>query len=1040
MVNFFIDRPIFAWVLAIVTMMTGVLAMRSLPVERYPTVAPPAVEIQATYPGASAETLSQSVTQVIEQQMTGVDNLLYMGSLSEGNGSARIILTFEPGTDPDIAQVQVQNKMQLAEAQLPQPVQTQGIQVVKANSNFMMVLALISNDGRLNRTDLADFIAARLQEPVARVQGVGSTQLFGSQYAMRVWLNPNKLTQFDLVTGDIINAIQVQNNQVTAGQLGGMPSVKGNQLNATIVAQNRLSSVSEFKQILLKTRPDGSRVTLGDVARVELGSESYDIESFYRGKPSAGLGINLAPDANAMNTADRVRKRVAELEPYLPEGVSVEYPYDTTPFVRVAIHEVYKTLFEAVGLVFLVMLVFLQNLRATLIPTIAVPVVLLGTFAVMAVFGFSINMLTMFGMVLAIGLLVDDAIVVVENVERVMHEEGLGPYEATRRSMGQITGALVGIGVVLSAVFIPMAFFPGSTGAIYRQFSLTIVSAMTLSVIVALIFTPALCVTLLRPPTEEDSGFLKRLFAPFNRFLDRCTRGYQSSVKHIGHHPLSYGLLYLVIVAVLAFQFARLPTAFLPDEDQGLLLAQVTLPAGATQERTLETLDIVRGHLESETMVEGVFTLAGFGFAGRGQNNGLAFVNLKPWDERDPETESSQALLGRMTKPFSQIEDGQAFAFNLPAVRGLGNATGFDLQLQDHAGVGHIKLIEARDKLVGLANQSPKLIRVRPSGQSDNPQFRIRVDYEKARALGLPLADINEMLSTAWGSNYVNDFVDNGRIKKVYVQADAPYRMKPENLGQWHLRNNQGGMVPFSAIISTEWDYGSPRLERYNGVSTMRILGEPAPGYSSGAAMTEMQQLVDQLSPGIGLEWTGVSYQQQQSGSQAPYLYAISLIVVFLALAALYESWSIPFSVMLVVPLGILGAVVAAMSRELTNDVFFQVGVLTTIGLVSKNAILIVEFAKDLQDQGRDIMEAILEAARIRLRPILMTSMAFTLGVMPLAFSSGAGAAARIAIGTAVLGGMLSATFLAIFFIPLFYLLVRRIAGEKLAKTEPSAT
>ena len=1037
MVNFFIDRPIFAWVIAIVIMLAGALALSSLPVERFPTVAPPSVEVQAQYPGASAQTLSNSVTQVIEQQMTGVDGLLYMGSSSDSTGNARITLTFEPGTDPDIAQVQVQNKLQLAELRLPQAVRDQGVQVVKANSNFLMVMALISTDGQLDRTDLADFIATNLQDPVGRVTGVGTTQLFGAQYAMRIWLNPARLTQYELTVSDVISAIEVQNAQVTVGQLGGLPAVAGQQLNATITAQTRLESADQFRSILIKTDSSGARVTLGDIARVELGAEDYSIESYYSGQPSSGLGINLAPGANALDTAERVRERIEELKGYFPDGVEVRFPYDTTPFVSTAIHEVYKTLFEAVVLVFLVMLLFLQNLRATLIPTLAVPVVLLGTFGVMAMAGFSINMLTMFGMILAIGLLVDDAIVVVENVERVMHEDGLEPLEATRRSMGQITGALIGIGVVLSAVFVPMAFFPGSTGAIYRQFSLTIVTSMSLSVLVALVFTPALCATLLKAPNKDKSSTLKRSLGWFNRGLDSATRGYQGAVRHTAARMGRYTLLYVLIVGLLGVLFLRLPTAFLPEEDQGLLLTQVVLPQGATQQRTLDTVSEVGDYYAGLDSVKGAFTLAGFGFAGRGQNVGLAFVNLKPWDQRDPDSESAMAIVEDTRGPFSKIKDGMAFAFNLPLVRGLGNATGFDLQLQDRGGIGHQALSEARSELIRRANANPMLSKVRANGQEDSPQYRINIDYQKARALSIPLSEISQMLSVAWGSRYVNDFLDNGRVKRVFLQGDAPYRMLPEDFKHWYLRNSHGDMVAFSSIASGDWDYGSPRLERYNGVPSMQILGEPAQGYSSGQAMDEMEKLVAELGPGLGFEWTGVSLQQQQSGSMAPYLYLISLIVVFLSLAALYESWTIPFAVLLVVPLGVLGAVLAALSRDLTNDVFFQVGILTTIGLAAKNAILIVEFARDLQVQGRDMLSAVLEAARIRLRPILMTSMAFTLGVTPLALSSGAGAAARVAIGTAVVGGMLAATFLAIFFIPLFYLLVTRWAGRRTPATQP---
>lgn len=1031
MVDFFIDRPIFAWVIAIVIMLAGGICIQFLPVERYPSVVPPQIQIRTSYPGASAKVLSNTVTQVIEQQMTGLDDLMYMASNSDASGHVRITLTFARGTNPDIAQVQVQNKLQRAKPLLPQAVLQQGVQVVQSSQSFMMIMAVTSTNDNFTRADLSDFIATELQEPIGRVDGVGSTQLFGAPHAMRVWLNPHKLMQYQLTPGDVQAAIEVQNSQVTAGQLGALPSVQGQQLNATVIARTRLQTPEQFRNILLKVQPDGARVTLDDVARVELGADSYSILTFYNGDIAAGLGISPAPGANAVKTTRRVHDLVDRLRPYFPEGVHVSFPFETAPFVEVAIHAVYMTLLEAIALVFLVMLLFLQNWRATLIPTIAVPVVLLGTFGVMAVAGFSINMLTMFGLVLAIGLLVDDAIVVVENVERVMREQGVGPREATRRSMRQITGALIGIGVVLAAVFIPMAFFPGATGAIYRQFSLTIATAMGLSVLVALIFTPSLCATLLKPPDEEDRGVLRRWLGGFNRGLDRANVGYQSSIRHIARNLWAYGLIYLVIVAILAALFMRLPTAFLPKADQGVLLTMVTLPSGATYQRTLDTLEKVRDFYEQQEMVEGVFTIVGFGFAGRGQNIGLAFVNLKPWAQRDDETESVGALIQRTRGAFAGIKDGQVFAFNIPSVPGLGNASGLDLELQDRGGVGYQQLAQARARLIKLANESPALTSVRANGQKGQAKYKIDINYQKAKMLGVTIPSISQMLSIAWGSSYVNDFTDKGRVKRVIIQADAPYRMLPGDFQEWYLRNNNGEMVPFAALADGHWEFGLPRLERYNGVPSMEILAEPAPGYSTGEAMAEMERLVGQLGPGIGYEWTGISYQQVQSGNQAPYLYAISIIVVFLALAALYESWAIPFAVMLVVPLGILGAVLAVWSRGLTNNVFFQVGILTTMGLAAKNAILIVEFAKELQAQGLRLMDAVLEACRVRLRPILMTSLAFTLGVTPLAFSSGPGAAARVAIGTAVLGGMIAATFLAIFFIPMFYILVRRLVGDQ---------
>jgi len=1027
MARFFIDRPIFAWVIAIVTMLAGILSILRLPIEQYPTIAPPSVRISASYPGASAQTLEESVTQIIEQHMTGIDGMLYMSSNSSSAGRAEISITFTADTDPDIAQVQVQNKLSQAETLLPQAVQQQGISVAKSNSSFLMVVGLISPNGTLSRADLADYAESSLNDPLSRVPGVGSIRIFGGQYAMRIWLQPERLTSYGLTPLEVKSAISAQNNQLAAGQLGGLPAVDNQQLNATIIAQARLEDVEQFNNILLKVNTDGSQVRLKDVARIELGAEDYSVISRFNGKPAAGLGIQLATGANALETSQAVRDRLAELQPFFPPDMETVFPYDTAPFVRISIMEVVKTLGEAVVLVFLVMFLFLGNFRATLIPTIAVPVVLLGTFGVMAAFGYSINTLTMFGMVLAIGLLVDDAIVVVENVERVMEEEGLPPKEATRRSMDQITSALIGIGLVLSAVFVPMAFFPGSTGAIYRQFSLTIVSAMALSVMVALILTPALCATILKPAKVELHA-RKGLFGWFNRTFTRLTHGYERSVAGTLKRPLRMLAIYIAFLVGLGFLYLRLPTAFLPNEDQGVFLTLVQLPSGATQERTLEVMKQIETNMLADPDVNSLFTVAGFSFAGQGQNMGLAFVQLKPWDERTNPSQSVDAIIGRAWGSFSQISDAMIFPINLPPIPALGTASGFDMMLQDRGDLGHDGLIAARNQMLGMAAKDPRLTRVRPNGMEDVPLFRIELDYEKVKAMGLSIADVNDTLSTAWASSYVNDFIDRGRIKKVYVQADANYRMLPSDLDHWYVRNSSGEMVPFSAFATSYWDYGSPRLERYNGVPSVNIQGQAAPGYSTGDAMQAMEEMLAKLPAGVGIEWTGMSYQERMAGSQAPALYALSLLIVFLCLAALYESWSVPFSVMLVVPLGVLGALAAATLRGLDNDVYFQVGLLTTIGLAAKNAILIVEFAKALYEQGKSVAEAAIEAARMRLRPIIMTSMAFILGVTPLATSSGAGAASRQAIGTGVIGGMLSATFLAIFFVPLFYLLVMRLS------------
>ncbi|HAG0700414.1 TPA: efflux RND transporter permease subunit [Salmonella enterica] len=1030
MANFFIRRPIFAWVLAIILMMAGALAIMQLPVAQYPTIAPPAVSISATYPGADAQTVQDTVTQVIEQNMNGIDNLMYMSSTSDSAGSVTITLTFQSGTDPDIAQVQVQNKLQLATPLLPQEVQQQGISVEKSSSSFLMVAGFVSDNPNTTQDDISDYVASNIKDSISRLNGVGDVQLFGAQYAMRIWLDANLLNKYQLTPVDVINQLKVQNDQIAAGQLGGTPALPGQQLNASIIAQTRLKDPEEFGKVTLRVNTDGSVVHLKDVARIELGGENYNVVARINGKPASGLGIKLATGANALDTATAIKVKLAELQPFFPQGMKVVYPYDTTPFVKISIHEVVKTLFEAIILVFLVMYLFLQNIRATLIPTIAVPVVLLGTFAVLAAFGYSINTLTMFGMVLAIGLLVDDAIVVVENVERVMMEDNLSPREATEKSMSQIQGALVGIAMVLSAVFIPMAFFGGSTGAIYRQFSITIVSAMALSVLVALILTPALCATLLKPVSAEHHEKKSGFFGWFNTRFDHSVNHYTNSVSGIVRNTGRYLIIYLLIVVGMAVLFLRLPTSFLPEEDQGVFLTMIQLPSGATQERTQKVLDqVTHYYLNNEKAnVESVFTVNGFSFSGQGQNSGMAFVSLKPWEERNGEENSVEAVIARATRAFSQIRDGLVFPFNMPAIVELGTATGFDFELIDQGGLGHDALTKARNQLLGMVAKHPDLlVRVRPNGLEDTPQFKLDVDQEKAQALGVSLSDINETISAALGGYYVNDFIDRGRVKKVYVQADAQFRMLPGDINNLYVRSANGEMVPFSTFSSARWIYGSPRLERYNGMPSMELLGEAAPGRSTGEAMPLMENLASQLPNGIGYDWTGMSYQERLSGNQAPALYAISLIVVFLCLAALYESWSIPFSVMLVVPLGVVGALLAASLRGLNNDVYFQVGLLTTIGLSAKNAILIVEFAKDLMEkEGRGLIEATLEASRMRLRPILMTSLAFILGVMPLVISRGAGSGAQNAVGTGVMGGMLTATLLAIFFVPVFFVVVKR--------------
>jgi multidrug efflux pump len=1043
MARFFIDRPVFAWVIGIVIMLAGLLAIFTLPISQYPQIAPPTVTINAYYPGASATTLQDSVTQVIEQRMTGIDGLRYMKSTSDSTGRATITLTFDAGTDPDIAQVQVQNKLSLAIPVLPQEVQRQGVQVNKSTAAFLMVLALISDDPETNQTDLADYIVTNIQDPISRVPGVGEVQIFGAGYAMRIWLDPERLQNFGLTPADIKAAILAQNAQVSAGELGGAPAVPGQQLNATITSQTRLQTAEEFRRILLRTTADGAVVRLGDVARVELGSEQYQFVPRYNGKPATGVAIRLASGANALDTAKLVKAEMARLSESFPAGMQWLVPYDTTPFVELSIKSVVKTLVEAIVLVFLVMYLFLQNFRATLIPTIAVPVVLLGTFGVLAAAGFSINTLTMFAMVLAIGLLVDDAIVVVENVERIMTEEGLSPREATRKSMSQITGALVGIALVLSAVFVPMAFFGGSTGVIYRQFSITIVAAMALSVLVALVLTPALCATMLKPVGKGHARHTRGFFGWFNRGFERSNRGYQGVVAAILARGGRFLLIYAALIAAVAFMFGRMPTAFLPDEDQGILLTQVQLPAGATQERTLEVLDKVQAHfLENEKdAVESIFTVAGFSFGGTGQNMGLGFVRLKDWSERPGKALTAQAVAGRAMGAFMPMRDAMAFAFAPPPIPELGIATGFNFFLQDQAGVGREVLLAARNQFLGMAAQDPDMTGVRPNAQPDTPQFHIEIDTAAAGALGLTMAEINDTLSTAWGGTYVNDFIDKGRVKKVFVQADAPYRMMPEDLDRWYARSARGDMVPFSAFATGRWTSGAPRLERYNGLPALEILGEAAPGKSTGEAMAAVERIAAQLPPGIGVAWTGLSYEERQTGAQAPLLYALSLLVVFLCLAALYESWSIPFSVMLIVPLGVFGALLASIARGLSNDVYFQVALLATVGLSAKNAILIVEFAKEQVEHGLGLVEATLEAIRLRLRPIVMTSLAFAFGVVPLAIATGAGSGSQNAIGTGVLGGTIAGTLLGIFFVPLFFVVVRRVFGRDSGKPiAPEAT
>jgi hydrophobe/amphiphile efflux-1 (HAE1) family protein len=1054
MSRFFIDRPVFAWVIAIIIMFAGALSITSLPVAQYPSIAPPAIAVSATYPGASAKTLEDTVTQVIEQKLNGIDHLRYIESQSTSAGTVQITVTFDGGTNPDIAQVQVQNKVALATPLLPQEVQLQGVRVTKSVNNFLMVVGFVSEDGSMSNADLADFNVSVIQDPISRVPGVGDIQNFGTQYAMRIWLDPDKLTKYQLATSDIVTAVKAQNAQVSAGALGDLPAVPGQLLNATIVAQSRLQTPAQFGEILLRVNPDGSRVLLRDVARIELGSESYTTLARYSGKPAAGMAIKPAAGANALDTVDAVKKKVAELEPFFPPGVKPIYPFDTTPFVRISVKEVVKTLLEAIVLVFLVIYLFLQNWRATLIPTIAVPVVLLGTFSVMAIAGFSINTLTLFGLVLAIGLLVDDAIVVVENVERVMQEEGLSPKEATRKSMDQISGALVGIGLVLCAAFIPMAFFSGSTGVIYRQFSLTIASAVALSVLVALILTPALCATMLKPIAKGHHEQKRGFFGWFNRKFDRSADKYASGVGTFLRHTGRALIFYALIGAAVVYLFERKPTGFLPDEDQGVLFAMAQLPPGSTREQSDAVLKKIEHHflVDEKENVEGMFGVLGFSFSGSGQNQVLTFVKLKDWEQRKRPDQTVKAIQGRAMGDLLQYKDAFAFAFAPPAVLELGTATGFDVRLVDRGGIGHEALMNARNQMLGMAMQNPVLTRVRPNGLDDMPEYHIEVDQEKAATLGLSLGDVNTSISTILGSTYINDFIDKGRVKKVFLQGDAPFRMQPEDIGRWYLRNpnaatmqtaaqNQSGnqnqnMVPLSAISTAEWKLGSPKLERFNGQSSVALLGEASPGHSTGQAMEEVIKMAKALPAGVGVEWAGLSFEERLAGSKTVALYGTALILVFLCLAALYESWAIPFAVMMDMPLGALGVLAATSLRAYPNDIYFQIGLITIIGLSAKNAILVVEFAKESFDNGATLIDAALHAVRQRLRPILMTSLAFGLGVLPLALSHGAGSGSQNAIGTGIVGGAITTTLLGLFFVPLYFVVVLKLFRVKPTKVQ----
>jgi HAE1 family hydrophobic/amphiphilic exporter-1 len=1058
--RFFLDRPVFAWVIAIIIMLAGALAIYRLPISQYPPIAPPSIYIQSFYPGASAETVENSVTQIIEQKMTGLDKMIYLSATSDSAGASRVELTFAPGTDPDLAWAKVQNKLQLAMASLPDMVQRQGVTVGKATRNYLLIVGLISEDGSMDGNDLRDYAQSNLEKVLARVPGVGEVENFGSQYAMRIWLNPDKLVDYRLTVDDVIAALQSYNVEVSAGQFGGAPAVEGQRLNASIIVQSMLKTPEEFASVPVRVNPDGSFVRIGDIGRTELGTDAYDIEAFYNGKPSAGMAVRQAAGANALDTADAVKAKMDEMSRYFPPGMKVVYPYDTTPFVKVAIDEVVKTLLVAILLVFLVMWLFMGNIRATLIPTIAVPVVLLGTFAVLSFFGFSINMLTMFAMVLSIGLLVDDAIVVVENVERIMSEEGLSPREATRKGMEQITSALIGIGLVLSAVFGPMAFFGGSTGVIYRQFSITIISSMLLSVVVALILTPVLCATLLKPvqaghePAENAIFFLRPFFSRFDRVFFWIRDWYVRTVDRSFSRKLWYAVIYVVIVATVGILFLRLPTSYVPDEDQGILLTQVMLPTGATLEQTKAVVNEVQRHFQEneKEAVESCMAITGIGFSGRAQNNGMVFVRLKDWKlrnrslfiklkdwilRRNPSDLKVKAISERAMKAFSQFRNALVFAFPPPSVIELGTATGFDFQLLDRGGLGHQKLMDARNQLLDMASKDNRLVKVRPNGMNDVPEYRLDVDWERAGALGVSIPSIHNTISAAFGSAYINNFIQGGRVKRVFLQADARFRMLPKDIEKLYVRNSAGKMVPFSSFSSNHWTSGAPRLERFNGFPSMNIQGEPATRRSSGVAMQAMEEIAAKLPQGIGFDWTGVSYQEQMSSSQAPLLYAFSIIVIFLCVAALYESWPIPIANLLMLPLGVFGATLFTSLKGLHNDVYFQIGFLTTLGLTTKNAILIIQFARERLAHGEGVMEATLGAVRVRFRPVIMTSMAFFFGVLPLTLATGAGAGAMNAIGYAVTGGMMSATFIDLFYIPLFFALIYRLFKGKQPQQPP---
>ena len=1024
--RFFVRRPVFAWVISILIMMAGIMAIRTLPVAQYPDVAPPSVKIKATYTGASAETLENSVTQVIEQQLTGLDNLLYFSSSSSSDGSVDITVTFQQGTNADTAQVQVQNKVQQAESRLPTEVQEAGVTVTKSQSSFLLIMAVYDKTDKATSSDIADWLVSNMQDPLARVSGVGSLQVFGAEYAMRIWMDPTKLAAYDLMPSDVQSAIEAQNVQISAGKIGGLPSSNTQQLTATVRAQSRLQTPEQFRNIIVKGNTGGAVVRISDIARVEMGSEDYTASSQLNGHPAAGVAVMLAPGANALDTATLVKNTIAEYQRSMPKGYDVAYPKDSTDFIKISVQDVIKTLVEAIVLVIVVMYLFMQNIRATLIPALAVPVVLLGTFGVLALFGYSINTLTLFAMVLAIGLLVDDAIVVVENVERIMHEEGLSAREATEKSMGEISGALVAIALVLSAVFLPMAFFGGPTGVIYRQFSVTIISAMILSVVVALTLTPALCGAFLRHKPQAKTGF----FGGFNRLYSRTENRYENGVMHGLRRPVAMVLLYGAMSAVMAFVMYSLPGSFLPTEDQGEIMVQYTLPAGATANRTEAVNDrVTQWFLDKEKdNTNVIFTITGFNFSGSGQNAGMAFVSLKNWDDRPGSANTAQSIAGRAMRDLSIIRDAKVIAMTPPAVDGLGQSNGFTFELMSAGGTSRDELMKLRTELLALAGKSPELQSVRANDLPQMPQLQVDIDNNKAVALGLSLSDVTATLSSAWGGTYVNDFIDRGRVKEVYIQGDNEFRSKPTDLNKWFVRSSDGtSMTPFSAFATTRWSYGPESLSRYNGSTSFEIQGENTDGFSSGAAMAKMEALADQLPAGSTWAWSGLSLQEKLASGQALSLYAISILVVFLCLAALYESWSVPFSVILVIPLGLLGASLAASFRGLNNDVYFQVALLTTIGLSSKNAILIVEFAEAALKQGSTLTAAAVSAARTRLRPILMTSLAFIAGVMPLAIATGAGANSRIAIGTGIIGGTLTATLLAIFFVPLFFVLVKKV-------------